>query len=225
MGLSDLRKEAHLSVSGVNDYVDCGMHYRLSRIDKLQPEYKSDAMEFGSVIHVVLALFYEQKMAGNTLSAKELHGLFEKHWRKTAENRDDIQYAEGKTIETYILEGKELLTTFYHKAPHDQFEVMATEESFSFNIQGCPVPVIGAIDLLETDENGMLIITDFKTSSRAYSASEVDRNFQLNVYQMAMRRNGYSDREILLRFDCLIKTKTPKYEQCSVSKESGQMRG
>jgi putative RecB family exonuclease len=30
---------------------------------------------------------------------------------------------------------------------------------------------------------------------------------------MAMRSNGYADREILLRFDCLIKTKKPKFEQ------------
>jgi putative RecB family exonuclease len=29
---------------------------------------------------------------------------------------------------------------------------------------------------------------------------------------------GYSDREILLRFDCLIKTKTPKFEQYYTSR-------
>ena len=41
----------------------------------------------------------------------------------------------------------------------------------------------------------------------------MDRNFQLTLYQIATKTNGYSDREILLRFDCLIKTKTPKFEQ------------
>ena len=30
---------------------------------------------------------------------------------------------------------------------------------------------------------------------------------------MALKANGYKDREILLRFDTLIKTKTPKFEQ------------
>ena len=33
------------------------------------------------------------------------------------------------------------------------------------------------------------------------------------MYQIAAKHNGYGDREILLRFDTLIKTKTPKFEQ------------
>ena len=37
---------------------------------------------------------------------------------------------------------------------------------------------------------------------------------QLTVYQLAVKANGFSDREILLKFDCLIKTKTPKFEPC-----------
>jgi putative RecB family exonuclease len=30
---------------------------------------------------------------------------------------------------------------------------------------------------------------------------------------MGARANGFNDREVLLRFDCLIKTKIPKFEQ------------
>ncbi len=69
------------------------------------------------------------------------------------------------------------------------------------------------IDLVEQDEAGTIVITDWKTSSRAYSTDEVEQNFQLTVYQMGMKENGFGDREILLRLDCLIKTKTPKFEQ------------
>jgi putative RecB family exonuclease len=35
----------------------------------------------------------------------------------------------------------------------------------------------------------------------------------MTVYHLAARANGYRDREILLRLDTLIKTKTPKFEQ------------
>jgi len=62
------------------------------------------------------------------------------------------------------------------------------EEPFKFYIPGCPIPVIGAIDLVEEDEADTLIITDFKTSSRAYSNAEVDKNFQLTLYQMLQRK-------------------------------------
>ena len=75
------------------------------------------------------------------------------------------------------------------------------------------------MDLVEEDSSGTIIITDFKTSARAYSADEVDKNMQLTIYQLAAKANGYSDREILLRFDTLIKTKTPKFEPYWTSRD------
>ena len=41
----------------------------------------------------------------------------------------------------------------------------------------------------------------------------MDRNQQLTFYQMAARANGFNHREIVLKFDTLIKTKKPKFEQ------------
>ena len=213
MDISELRKKPHLSASSINDYVDCSLMYRFGRIDKLSPEFRSDALEFGAVIHRVLAEHYQQKMMGNVLSAKDLHQLFEKDWKETAEGKEEIRYSEGKDFGTFLLAGKELLTVYFNKISGDQFKVVAIEEGFSFNLEGVPVPILGYIDLVEEDDSGTIIITDFKTSSRAYSNDEVDRNFQLTLYQIATKSSGYSDRELLLRFDCLIKTKTPKFEQ------------
>jgi putative RecB family exonuclease len=106
-----------------------------------------------------------------------------------------------------------LLTTYYDKLPDDNFKILAIEEPFSFNIDGLEVPIIGITDLVEEDEAGTIIITDWKTSGKSYSRDDVEKNFQLTLYNMGMKANGYKDREILLRFDCLIKTKTPKFEQ------------
>ena len=212
MDISDLRKEPHLSASSINDYIDCGLLYKFGRLDKLPMEFRSDSLEFGSVIHKVLEEHYRMKMEGKFLSAKELHQIFESYWRETAEGKEDIRYSEGKDFDTLLLEGRELLTVYHNKIPEDNFTIIGVEEPFSFMIGNCPVPIIGAVDLMEEDESETLIITDWKTSGRAYSNDEVDRNFQLTLYQMAAKANGYSDREILLKFDCLIKTKTPKFE-------------
>ena len=201
MELSDLRKEPHLSASAIGDYIDCGLLYKLGRIDQFPPEFRADALEFGSCIHLALADFHKEKMVGKLLTAKDLHELFEKYWRAAAEGYENIQYAEGKNFDTLLMEGKELLTTYYHKCPHEEFKVIAIEEPFSFTLEGCPIKIIGAFDLVEEDESGAIVIVDWKTSGRAYSADEVDRNFQLTLYQMAARANGHADREILLRFD------------------------
>lgn len=213
MNIMDLKKSPHLSASAINDYIDCGLLYKLGRIDRVPIETVSHALVFGTVIHKVLDEFHQEKLIGNTLTLKEIHQGFEKHWRREAEGRADIQYAEGKSFEILLMEGKELLTTYYQKFPKDDFRIVAIEEPFSFTLPGLSVPVIGVFDLVEEDESETLIVVDWKTSSRAYSADEVDKNLQLTLYQLAVKQNGYSDREILLRFDCLIKTKTPKFEQ------------
>jgi putative RecB family exonuclease len=109
-------------------------------------------------------------------------------------------------------QGVELLKPWYENLTDDNFKVLAIEEPFSFEIDDLEVPIISVTDLIEEDECGTIILTDFKTSSKAYSVDQVDKNQQLTFYQMALKRNGFADREILLKFDCLIKTKTPKFE-------------
>ena len=213
MNLHDLRQQPHLSASSIGDYLDCGMLYKFGRVDRLPREYVADALEFGTVIHAVLAEYYQAKMTGDRMLLKDVHESFRQHWQRVAEGREDIQYADGKDFKTYLIEGVDLLTAWYHKLPDDNFKVIGIEEAFSFELLNLPVPVIGAIDLIEQDESGTIIITDFKTSGRAYSVDEVDSNMQMTVYQLAMKSNGFGGREILLKLDCLIKTKKPRFEQ------------
>jgi putative RecB family exonuclease len=212
MLLSELRQTPHLSASSIGDFIECGLLYKLGRIDKIPMKFKPDALIFGSIIHRVLESYYQAKMIGDRMSLRDIHEFFEKLWREAAEEREDIKYAKGKDFETILMNGIDLLTAWYMKLSDDNFNVLAIEEAFSFNIPGVEVPIIGAMDLIEEDEE-TLIITDFKTSGKAYSVAEVDNNFQMLIYYMAARANGYADREIILKFDTLIKTKKPKFEQ------------
>ena len=213
MNIAELRNSPHLSASGIGDYISCSLLYKFGRIDRLKPAFTPDALEFGSCIHKALQYFYEHKNEESCVSESELLKVFEQNWRESAEGREDIQYKEGKSFETLLSEGKSLLSVYYDNLPRDNFKVLAIEEPFRFEIEGIDVPIIGVFDLVEEDKSGTIIITDWKTSSRAFSQSEIDRNMQLLLYQMATKANGFSDRNILLKLDVLIKTKIPKFEQ------------
>lgn len=213
MTLSELRKTEHLSASSIGAYVECSLLYKFSKIDKLPMEEKSDAMEFGSSIHWVLEQYYQEKMIGEKLLLKDIHELFEKSWRMRVEDKTDIKYTKNNDFNSLLMLGKDLLTVWYNKLPSSRYNIIGIEEAFSFYLPGIEIPFIGGIDLIEEDDSGTLIITDHKTSARAYSADEVDQNQQLTLYQMALKSIGYTDRELLLKFDTLIKTKTPKFEQ------------
>jgi putative RecB family exonuclease len=212
MNLAELRKTPHLSASSINEYVECSLLYRFGRVDRLPMEFVAAELEFGTAIHKVLEEFYRAKMIGERLLLKDLHEQFRTIGKKATTERTDIQYQDGQNPETLSMMGVDLLTAWFNKLQEDNFQVIGVEQIFSFNLPGISIPIIGAIDLLEQDESGALIITDFKTSARSYSVDEVDRNQQLTLYQMAMKRNGHVGHEILLKFDTLIKTKTPKFE-------------
>ncbi len=213
MVLSELRQTEHLSASAILSYCDCSLAYKFGRIDKLPMEFSPDALEFGTCIHRVLEQFYSAKMMGDRMLLKDVHEFFVFTWLEIARGRSDIRYSEGNDYNSLLMFGRDLLTAWYNKLPDDNFTILAIEEAFSVTLPGIHIPIIGAMDLIEEDSAGTIIITDFKTSGRAYSRDEVDQNQQLTMYQIAAKENGYAGREILLRFDTLIKTKTPKFEQ------------
>lgn len=210
--LQELRKKPHLSVSSVNEYVECGLAYRFNKIDKIKSESTSDALIFGSCVHKALEAFHIARKNGETNSLECLIDDFTTHWVESIEKAPDVRFKKGESAQTQLLRGKAILETYYRECPKDDFRVLATEEAFSFEIEGLPIPIIGVMDLIEEDE-GTVIIVDFKTSCRAYSRDDIDKSLQLTVYEMAARRNGFADRDILLRFDCMIKTRTPKFAQ------------
>ena len=117
-----------------------------------------------------------------------------------------------------LSEGKELLKTFYQNKPRDKFKVMGTEVPFELHLVGVPVPVIGSMDLVLQDTAGNIIIVDHKTLSRSLTKEDVNNSLQLTIYYMAAKQNGFTQNEILLRYDALIKTRVPKFEQYYTSR-------
>lgn len=224
MTISELRKQPHISTSAISDYISCGLHYKFGKIDKIKSEIISEALIFGSTIHKVLEMFYLCKMEGAKMPLSEMLNHFEEQWKKAAEKNSIIKFKEGKSYTSVMEEGKALLTVYFENLPEDNFQVLAIEEPFSFNIPGIEVPFIGVIDLLLEDSDGTIIISDNKTSAKSYAASDVDKSLQLTLYGMAVKASGYSDREILLRFDCLIKTKVPKFEQYYTARSDADER-
>jgi hypothetical protein len=129
MTLAELRKEPHLSSSSINDYVECGLLYKLGRIDHIPMEFRSDSLEFGSAVHLVLAAFYQERLIGNTLLLKDIHALFEHYWGRW-QGSPEIAYARGKDFETLLMEGKELLSTWYDNPTLTPFLRKATKKRY-----------------------------------------------------------------------------------------------
>jgi putative RecB family exonuclease len=163
-------------------------------------------------------------MIGDRLPLKQVQECFQQHWRSYAAGNDEIRYGPDKDFESYLTTGVDLLATWYDGISDDEFQVLAVGEAFRFELPNLKAPVIGAIDLILQDPSGSIVIVDHKALGRSYSIEEVDTNLQLTVYHMAAKANGYADHEILLRFDCLIKTKDPKFIECYTTRDHNDER-
>jgi putative RecB family exonuclease len=212
MELKELRKKPHLSHSSINMYMECGLQYKFSKIDKLKPQFVADNLVYGITVHRVLADFHQERLIGKLLSEDDLCDLFGKYWKDAAEDNESIKYSKNNSYNGILTQGKSLLKAYHRHLPRELYNIVAIEEPFSINLDGLDIPIIGVMDLVEEDGDGTIIITENKTSGKAYSNNQIDQNLQLTVYQIAARSNGYRDRDILLRIDCLIKTKAPTFK-------------
>lgn len=212
MTIEELRREPHLSASSVNDYTECSLLYKFSRVDKKPPAFTSESLAFGSTIHEVIAIFQNHRKDGTGFTKENVLRRFEYLWHAKAKEKEEIRFKGKNTYDVLMMQGKGLLSVYYDRLTENPYKVLAVEEPFRFTIEGIDVPIIGIIDLIEEDEQGTIIVSDTKTSKQSFSDDKIDKNFQLTLYHMAMKANGFHDREILLKLDTLIKTKQPRFE-------------
>jgi CRISPR/Cas system-associated exonuclease Cas4 (RecB family) len=89
-------------------------------------------------------------------------------------------------------------------------------------ITGDPLDVslVGIIDLIESDDEGTLIVAELKTSAKRYADSQSESQLDGLIYAYAMNRLGFrtADAKTLIRYDVLIKTKSPGFQQIYVNK-------
>jgi len=112
----EMRKQPHLSASSIKAYLDCGLYYKFSRVDKMQRTHTSDNLLFGSTIHRVLADYNQEKIIGNHMGLEDLTQLFEKYWKEAVlNNTDNILYSKGKSYESLLEQGKKLIKTYMVK--------------------------------------------------------------------------------------------------------------
>lgn len=85
--------------------------------------------------------------------------------------------------------------------------------------------LVGIIDLIESDEEGNLIISELKTSAKRYADSQGENQLDGLIYAYALDQLGFrtSDHRTLIRYDVLVKTKTPAFQQAYFNKGSRRL--
>jgi superfamily I DNA/RNA helicase/RecB family exonuclease len=183
--LRPLEQPVALSASAISQLMQCPLSWFLSR-EAAGDSARSSASGFGSVIHVLAEAVARH---GSEPDAEQLMQSVDAVW-------DQLHFEAPWVAERERDEARAALRRFvaWHVGRSDR-EVLATEVPFDVEIAvpGDRTRLRGAMDRVERDSQGRIVVVDFKTGKKAPAATSVRDDPQLGAYQLAVRHDALAD--------------------------------
>src|SRR2546425_3142883 len=218
-----------ISKSHIQTYLICPRKFYFQYVVALPWEFVPASLPFGSALHAAAAFFYRTLKEGGRPDLAFVLSEFKRTWEEETEGKA-IGYAPGSSKESMEGLGIILLRMFYEEIAPRKVEVV--DYPFSVPLydpdggKKLEYALVGKIDLIESDEEENLIISELKTSSKRFADSQGENQLDGLVYAYALDQLGFrtDENRTLIRYDVLVKTKKPGFQQVYFNKESGDYR-
>jgi putative RecB family exonuclease len=169
-----------LSPSKVSSFTDCALAFRFSVIDRL-PEPPSAAATRGTLVHAALERLHLLPPAERTVDAA-LACLADAR----VELRDDPEYVglelSGDDEVAFHAEAAELVRNYFRLEDPRTVRAIGLELMLTAEVDG--LPLRGIIDRLELDDDGGLVVTDYKTGAAPSTQHERKRLSGVHIYSL-----------------------------------------
>ena len=203
------------SHSRLSAYENCPFGYKLQYIDKIERETEGIEAFLGTCVHATLKKCYDDVRRGKVDTLDELLAYYEKSWAKNWHD-EIVIIRKDLTADHYLNLGRKILENYYrHHAPFAQDITIDTELNINFSLedQG-KYRMTGFIDRLARTPDGTVWIHDYKTGAYLPPQAEADKDRQLALYQIGVRKRWPDIKDIrlvwhYLAFDIdLVSTRT-----------------
>ena len=220
--LHALRDAPHTSISAIKSYLICPMKHFHRYVLHSESTHRSVNLVLGSAVHEGIAAFYAYFAEhGEAPPVSDVLDAFDGSWTHSLECEPPVQSDDlGKDKDL----GVELMKVFHETAPRPA-RVIAVEFSFAIplrsptNHERSHRLIVGAIDAVVADEAGRTLLLEAKTAKRRWADVQLRYDIQPTIYQIAAKEIGLDD-DPTLRFDFLLKLKTPVFETTEVTRTS-----
>ena len=219
-----------LSASRIKTLQTCSWTYYANYVLKLPQKNNSGAMR-GTIAHLVFEVLsnprhekYVKKIikAGTCKKVKSVWKLIFKNAKKMSLDLDEIVKPikkEGdmtnlKCIDTMIQVG--LKYDFINEQ-----KLIGSEWAFDITNESPKYRILGFVDRL-VEDNGTLVIRDYKSSKKTFSGEELESNLQSMMYSLAAR-NKYPDYKnvnvkfLFLRYPDAPEQSSPQFSELELA--------
>jgi putative RecB family exonuclease len=184
------------SNSRLDSFENCPLAFRYHYIDGIKSDVDGIEAFMGSRVHDTLEWVYEQVRVSKVPSKDEILKQYDEVWEKNWHENVRI-VREGFTPENYRDTGRKCLEEYYDKYhPFDQKKIVDTEMRISMDL-GKGYNLTGFIDRLDMDGDDFEI-HDYKTSRSLPTQEKLDKDRQLALYELAVRRKWPDAKKVTL---------------------------
>jgi putative RecB family exonuclease len=183
------RQDGYFSHSRLSCFETCPRQYRYRYLDRLPRRGVGIEAHVGTSVHAALEMLHRRRTEQGQPSLAEVQAAFESAWSgvRTAELRIVRQ---GFAVEDYLALGRHCVETYVRGL--EPFEA-GTEVEVEKRVEVTLDPagrrrLVGFIDRVERTPAGEVVVHDYKTSATLPRPEELDRDRQLTLYEIALRR-------------------------------------
>ena len=187
----------HLSVSQINTLLTCPQRWKKHYLEGIRGPSSGPLIK-GGAFHAGVEAYFHQIINGFQASYQMAAEAFEAKWEIEIKNERGVNW-NGADPGTTRDRGLRMLEAYLEQvAP--TITPAAVEQSFEVSVPGVPIPLVGYIDLEQTD--GCII--DHKTTERSWSQDRAGQQLQPYAYVYAKRQQRQGQLPPAFRFDVIV---------------------
>ncbi len=207
------RHEAALVVLVGEPVPPLPLQFYFERVLKLPRKDMTDAQVLGSAVHSALATYHRRLRAGTATDAESIRQAYLDAWDEVVGD-GQVVAPGGKPLGGSRDLGVVLVETYLER-PRSGI-ILAVKSPMlapiaNSNGDYLEKPVLIVADLITAREDGLLQVTEIKSSGRVYSESEVATSHQPTFYANALYE--MTGGEPAVEYTVLVKTKLPKVQK------------
>ena len=215
-------RSSKFSPSKLDVYKNCARRYQYRYVDKISRRRKTPETVVGVAVHAAFEELYGLVSGGKVPSLDDVHALYVKaldeEWDETVLLKD-----ARFTRDDWKKVGRDCVESYYAgHAPFSEDRTVAVEKrvGFPLEVEGHEYRIEGFVDRLSLAPDGAFEIHDYKTAKSLPNQEHADADWQLALYELAIRREWPDAKDVRLKWHYVRHGKTLTSVRDAAARES-----